>query len=337
MIKLYKIMFFNSMIFGTFLAISSYSWLSMWMGLEINLLSIIPLMKNSNNIYSSEAIMKYFIAQTLASTILMFSLIINMNMNEFLPENLNKFMFLIMNSSFLMKMGTAPFHAWFPETMEGLTWSNCMLMLTWQKLAPMILLMYNLNMTMFISIIIIISSLTGGILGLNQISLRKILSYSSINHIAWMLASMMNFKFIWLIYFIIYSIITINIIFILMLFKIFFIKQLFLLFQNNKLLNIFFSMNFLSLGGLPPFLGFLPKWITIFNLIQTNNLILSMILILSTLITLFFYMRLTLISFLLMKMENILIKKYKIYFFMMFWNLISLLSFPIFMTILTLN
>nr|APX40902.1 NADH dehydrogenase subunit 2 [Plateumaris sericea] len=330
-------MFINLVIFGTLLAISSYSWLSMWIGLEINLLSIIPLMKSTKNKFNSEAVMKYFIAQTLASTILMFSIIINMNLNEFLPLNLNKFMFLIMNSSFLIKMGSAPFHSWFPEVMEGLNWMNCLLMLTWQKIAPMVLLMHHLNMTMFMSIIIVTSALIGSIMGLNLISLRKLLTYSSINHISWMLSSMMNFKFIWMIYFLVYSTITLNLIIILALFKIYYIKQFIQLFYNNKTLNLIFNMNFLSLGGLPPFIGFLPKWITIINLVENNYLTMSIMLILTTLITLFFYMRLTFTSFLLVKKENKFKNNWKINFTLIFINFLFLFSFPVFMSILTLS
>nr|YP_010580840.1 NADH dehydrogenase subunit 2 [Bruchidius siliquastri]UZT27025.1 NADH dehydrogenase subunit 2 [Bruchidius siliquastri] len=324
MMQFYKILFINTLILGTLITISSYSWFSMWLGLEINLLSILPLMAGPKNLYPSEAAMKYFITQALASLILLFTIIITMNFKEFLPQNSSNLLMMILNSSLFLKMGAAPFHAWFPEVMEGLNWGNCLIMLTWQKIAPMVILMYNLNMTFFISWIIIISSLIGGILGLNQISLRKIMAYSSINHIAWMLASMMNIKMIWFLYFIIYFIINANLIMIFWYFNIYFTNQLFMIFNSNKLFSFFFSMNFLSLGGLPPFLGFLPKWLTVHSLVSNKFYALSLILIVSTLITLYFYVRLTFSAFMITKMESTLKFKIKNKFMVMLFNFAAL-------------
>nr|APX39545.1 NADH dehydrogenase subunit 2 [Longitarsus ordinatus] len=318
-------LFFNTLIMGTLISISSYNWFSMWIGLEINLMSIIPLFKSHLNSYPVEATLKYFITQTLASSIILFTVIIAMNLTEFL-ENYNYWLMMILNSALLTKLGAAPFHYWFPEVMEGLNWMNSLLLLTWQKLAPMILLMYNLNMSNFLSMIIILSSIISGIYGINQMSLRKILSFSSINHISWMLASMLNYKMIWFIYFFIYTIISINIVMIFYYLNIFFISQLFLSLNKNKMIKLLFIFNFFSLGGLPPFLGFFPKWLVINNLTENNFYALSFILIISTLITLFYYIRLTLPSLTLNYEESMIfitkINKYKIIIF----NIISILS-----------
>nr|APX40200.1 NADH dehydrogenase subunit 2 [Psylliodes laevicollis] len=304
-------LFFNTMMFGTLVSISAYSWFAMWMGLEINLLSIIPLFKSHKNSYPAEATLKYFITQSLASTIILFSIIFSMNLLEFIPQNFNYFMMMILNSALLMKLGAAPFHSWFPEVAEGLNWFNNLILMTWQKLAPSVLIMYNMNMMLFFTLIIIISSIIGGIYGINQVSLRKILAYSSINHIAWMLASMLNNKMIWMIYFIIYSLITLNIILIFYFFNIFYINQLFNSLNSNKMFKMLFILNFFSLGGLPPFLGFMPKWLVINFLINNNFYMLSMILVIFTLLTLFFYIRMT-FSTLMFKMNESVIKTMKI-------------------------
>nr|APX39287.1 NADH dehydrogenase subunit 2 [Longitarsus aeneus] len=325
-------MFFNSMIISTLITISSYNWLMMWIGLEINLLSIIPLFKSHTNSFPVEASLKYFITQSLASIIILFSMILSMNLMEYL-NNWNYSLMIMFNSALLTKLGAAPFHYWFPEVMEGLNWMNSLLLLTWQKLAPMILLMYNLNMSMFFSIIIILSSITSGMFGINQISLRKILSYSSINHIAWMLASMFYMKSIWIIYFSIYTMISINIILIFYYLNTFFIPQLFLILNNNKLIKILFIFNFFSLGGLPPFLGFFPKWLVINNLVENKFYTLSFILITTTLITLFYYIRLTLSTLTLNFSESVFILSYVNNFKIMFFNICSILSLIIYLNI----
>nr|ALO76611.1 NADH deshydrogenase subunit 2 [Hexagonia terminalis] len=329
MIKFYKLVFIISMISGTLITILSYSWMSMWMGLEINLLSIIPLLSSDKNSYSNESTLKYFITQTLASTILMFSIITTLNLlnlNEYINNDFNYYSILIMNSSILTKMGAAPI-------MEGLNWMNCLIMLTWLKIAPFVILMMNSKMTLFLSLIIISSSMISGILGINQISLRKILTYSSINHIAWMIGSLMNSQLIWLFYFIIYSIITINIIYMMKILNIYYLKQLYNSMNSNKMFNMFFIMNFLSLGGLPPFLGFFPKWMTIMNLVQNNFYMISVILIMFTLITLFFYLRLTFSTLTLSFNETPIILQNKFNFSFLMFNFLSLTG-MIFSTIL---
>nr|YP_009995285.1 NADH dehydrogenase subunit 2 [Gymnochthebius lividus]QNP09688.1 NADH dehydrogenase subunit 2 [Gymnochthebius lividus] len=319
----YKMMFLLLMMIGTLISISSYSWFGMWMGLEINLLSIIPLLNNTKNMMANEATLKYFITQVLASTILLFS-IITLSSN-YLEWNNN--IMMILNSSILTKMGAAPFHFWFPEVMEGLNWMNCLLMLTWQKLAPMILVMYNINMMVFFMIIICLSMLISGLMGVNQISLRKIMAYSSINHIAWMISSMLFLESIWMLYFIIYSIISLNLIFIFKFFNIFYLKQLFLSMNKMFYMKFFFILNMLSLGGLPPFLGFLPKWLTIQILISNNIFMMPLIMLIMTLFTLYFYMRVTFTT-LMLSMNEVsyqTINFYKNYILMLF-NFITINS-----------
>nr|APX39150.1 NADH dehydrogenase subunit 2 [Longitarsus lycopi] len=318
-------LFINTLIMGSLISISSYNWFMMWIGLEINLMSIIPLFKSHMNLYPVEATLKYFITQALASTIILFTVFISMNLTESL-ENFNYWLMMILNSALLTKLGAAPFHYWFPEVMEGMNWMNSLILLTWQKLAPMILLSYNLNMSNFLSMIIILSSIISGIYGINQISIRKILSFSSINHIAWMLASMLNYKMILFIYFMVYSIISMNIILIFYYLNIYFIPQMFLILNKNKMIKLLFMFNFFSLGGLPPFLGFFPKWLVINNLTENYFYTLSFILISSTLITLFYYIRLTLPSLTLNYEESLIfissMNKFKIIIF----NILSILS-----------
>nr|AXS66369.1 NADH dehydrogenase subunit 2 [Cucujoidea sp. 12 KM-2017] len=325
--------FFNFLMMGTLISISSYSWFSMWMGLEINLLSIIPLLSSTKNMYSSEASLKYFITQALASIILLFSIIMIMSFTEFLPQNFNEWLIMIMNSSLLTKMGAAPFHFWFPEVIEGLNWMNSLIMLTWQKIAPMILMMYSLNSLFFISMIIVISMLISGLMGLNQLSLRKILAYSSINHIGWMLSTIFMNQSIWMNYFLIYSLTSINIIFILNFFKIFFIQQLFVNLNYNKQIKMFFSFNFLSLGGLPPFIGFLPKWLTIQALVEKNFYLISFFMVIFTLLTLFFYLRI-IFNILTLNSSNLILPNLKTKNFFMLWMNSMMLMSLIFSTLI---
>nr|YP_010309782.1 NADH dehydrogenase subunit 2 [Leptopalpus rostratus]UMR54899.1 NADH dehydrogenase subunit 2 [Leptopalpus rostratus] len=293
MIKLYKILFFNMMIMGTMITISSYTWFSMWMGLEINLLSFIPLLSSTKNMYASEASLKYFITQTMASLILLLSVIMMLMTNEFITPMVNLSFMTVLNSALMMKLGAAPFHFWFPEVMEGLNWMNCSILLTWQKIAPFMLIMNSSPSTSFMFAVIFTSLIVSTALSLNQVSLRKILAFSSINHMAWMLSASMVDNSIWMIYFVVYTIITVNLTFIFNQGKLYFMSQIPSFMNSNKNIKLSFMINFLSLGGLPPFLGFMPKWFTINSLILNNMALISLILIMLTLIMLFVYVRIS--------------------------------------------
>nr|YP_004934860.1 NADH dehydrogenase subunit 2 [Paracladura trichoptera]AET13111.1 NADH dehydrogenase subunit 2 [Paracladura trichoptera] len=286
------IMFYMTLIMSTFIVISSNSWLSAWIGLEINLLSFIPLMINKSNLMSAEASLKYFLTQALASSCLIFSVLLTMvNMNLISNMDMN-FMNLMINSTLLLKMGAAPFHFWFPEVMEGLSWLNNGILMTWQKIAPMMLIYYCFSIN-FIIFIIIMSSLMGSLLGLNQTSLRKIMAYSSINHIGWLLAGILINQSTWMIYFLLYSFLSMTIVILFNFMQIFHINQTFSMKMSHPIMKFSIFSSFLSLGGLPPFLGFLPKWIIIQNLIMINQPLLVLMMVMLTLITLFFYLRIS--------------------------------------------
>nr|YP_009441773.1 NADH dehydrogenase subunit 2 [Tetratoma fungorum]AOY39318.1 NADH dehydrogenase subunit 2 [Tetratoma fungorum] len=321
--------FLNTMIMGTLISISAYSWMGMWMGLEINLLSIIPLFNSTKNMFSSESSLKYFLTQAMASLVLLFSIILMMSQTEFISPSMNSSFMMLLNSALLMKLGAAPFHFWFPEVMEGLNWNNCLILLTWQKIAPMILIMNNPLNVKFMVIIILVSLIISSLMSLNQISLRKILTFSSINHIAWMISTMMTSFSIWLLYFVIYSMITLNIILIFNYTNSFYLKQIINSVNYNKTLKFTLMLNFMSLAGLPPFIGFIPKWLTINWMIYNNFYLVAFMLTISTSIILFVYMRIIFSSLLIShfepKMSQIKINN----FWMILINTFTLTSFII--------
>nr|QBF00304.1 NADH dehydrogenase subunit 2 [Stegana setifrons]QBF00306.1 NADH dehydrogenase subunit 2 [Stegana setifrons] len=305
-----KIFFLIIMMAGSLISITSTSWMSAWMGLEINLLSFIPLMSDNNNLMSTEASLKYFLVQALASSVLLFAVIIFM-----IHKNLDFMMNfsygpMIITSALLLKSGAAPFHFWFPNIMNGLSWMNCLLLMTWQKIAPLMLISYmNLQSLLFLTIVL--SVIIGSLGGLNQTSLRKLMAFSSINHLGWMLISLNINESIWFIYFFLYSFLSFTLIFMFNSFKIFHFNQMFSLFFNSKTLKFILFTNFLSLGGLPPFLGFLPKWLIIQQLSSQNQYFLLMILVMSALITLFFYLRMCYSAFMLNYFENSWMTKFQ--------------------------
>nr|YP_010586641.1 NADH dehydrogenase subunit 2 [Wormaldia unispina]UZZ44455.1 NADH dehydrogenase subunit 2 [Wormaldia unispina] len=283
MINLTNLNFYLILIMSSLFAISSNSWLSCWMGLEINLLSFIPLIY-TNNIYNSESMIKYFIIQVLSSSVFLFSIFIMFNKFNFL--NL-----LMLNFSILMKMGSAPMHYWYIQIISGMNWKNCFMLLTWQKIIPLIMLMYNFSMFMMISFVIM-NTFFGSMDGLNQMNIRKIMTLSSVNHLGWMIIILAMNETLWILYFSIYSMILSIMIFMFSMMNLSMINQIYFL-KNNFMTSFNIMINLLSLGGLPPLLGFFPKWISIQFMIMNNLMLLNMFMILMSLITLYFYIRMT--------------------------------------------
>nr|ARH54819.1 NADH dehydrogenase subunit 2 [Trigonopterus sp. 6 AH-2016] len=323
-------LFINLLVSSTLFSISAITWFSAWIGLEMNLLSMLPLMKTKNSNLAAEASIKYFIIQAMASATLLFSIILFSNLNLFNFLNSPSLTSVMVNLTLILKMGAAPLHFWLPEVVSGLGWGPIFTLLTWQKIAPMILLSYSMKMILFMSIIIILSSLVSGIQGLNQTCLRKIMAYSSINHMSWMMCALMGSFNLWFYYFVIYSITNLNILLMLNKFRLFHFNQFSKMFAYNKKLKGFFMLNFISLGGLPPFSGFLPKWMTINLIIGMNYQILGLILTSLTLLSLFFYCRLMFSSLTLNTSESLTlaqINKLSIFFFLS--NLFTLSMLPL--------
>nr|YP_009141816.1 NADH dehydrogenase subunit 2 [Dendrolimus punctatus]AIQ80187.1 NADH dehydrogenase subunit 2 [Dendrolimus punctatus] len=317
-----KMFFMFILIFSTLISISSNSWFGCWIGLEINLLSFIPLISNSNNLLMSEASLKYFLTQSIASINLLFSILMKMILLK--NFDLNNFLSIMINSSLLMKMGSAPFHFWFPNIVEGLSWFNNFILMSWQKITPMILLSYYMNNN-FLLIMMMINIMIGAIGGLNQTSLRKLMAYSSINNLGWMIFAITISENLWIFYFTTYSLLISIMIFMFYNLNMFFINQLFIN-NMNSMIKINLFVNFLSLGGLPPFIGFLPKWIIINFLINNKMFLLSFIFIMMSLIMLFFYIRIIYSS---LMFNYIKMKWFKTYFknnFLLFTNFMSIIS-----------
>jgi len=194
--------------------------------------------------------LKYFLRQTLGSIFLVLVTASFLMVNSFLSE-------LLLFIALALKLGIAPFHAWLPSMVTFLSWEVLFLLLSIQKINPLIILSY-LNYSNLIPSLAICSILLGSFIGLAQTQTRKILTYSSITQIGWLvLASSLNF-FILSFYLLLYVFLLYPIVVIRKHFNLNDIKQL--SFKKSILsLQVIFFFNLLSLGGLPPFVGFLPK------------------------------------------------------------------------------
>nr|ASM41852.1 NADH dehydrogenase subunit 2 [Scaphoideus maai] len=294
-----KLLLANTMMIGVIMVICSNNWVSMWVGLEMSLLSFIPFLQTSN-IISSESMIKYFIMQSVASTMLLFSVVIML-------IGVNMMYEMIMTVSMLIKLGSAPFQNWVLLVIETMDYLSMFIMLTVLKMPPLSI-MFQMHSEMLL-VPIMLGMIVGSILCLNQSSIRKTIAYSSIYNMSLMLISISNFN-ITMIYLMIYS--TSLMLFILTIkpMKVNFINQIIF----NKY-NVFIKMNLwinmLSMGGFPPLIGFMGKLLIIQLLMMMNQILLAVILVVTSMLVMAFYMRMaftSMMSFSIMKkwdnMEN---------------------------------
>uniref|UniRef100_A0AAU7VA60 NADH-ubiquinone oxidoreductase chain 2 n=1 Tax=Stenopsocus nepalensis TaxID=3074945 RepID=A0AAU7VA60_9NEOP len=281
-----SILFLMMTFLGSMISISSTSWFSAWLGLEINLISFVPLIINNKNSLLTESAMKYFIIQASASAMFIFLCIMNSLMNFYQLFMINSPNIGLLLIPLMIKLGSAPFQTWFITVMQGMTWFNCYLLATLQKIAPLFLMNFLFLNNKTIMLFSILSVLVGSIGGLNQTSLKKILAFSSVNHLGWMMTIGCLSKYLFVIYFLFYSFMN--------LFVMNFLSKtsIFQLAQNYKFTNNYnWLISILSLGGLPPFIGFIPKWMVIQTLILNKMFMISFVMIMTALITLFYYIR----------------------------------------------
>ena len=169
-------------------------WCLNWIRIE-SLILHPPNLFKKKNFCLSEAALKYFLIQALASTVIIISSCL-----IFFSLKIPSFLLLI---SLFTKLGAAPFHFWFPQVIEGLSWLQAIILITIQKLAPIYLISYLIDKTLFLhftTISAILSSLVGALGGLNTIRLRKLIAFSSINHISWILIAISINEILWSLY-----------------------------------------------------------------------------------------------------------------------------------------
>nr|WEL32340.1 NADH dehydrogenase subunit 2 [Cromileptes altivelis x Epinephelus lanceolatus] len=300
--------FLLSLGLGTTITLTSSHWLFAWMGLEINTLAILPLMAQQHHPRAVEATMKYFLVQATGAATLLFA----STTNAWLTGQWDILQMshpLATTTAILalsLKIGLAPLHTWLPEVLQGLDLTTGLILSTWQKLAPFALLIQIQPTNPLILVVLgITSTLIGGWGGLNQTQLRKILAYSSTAHLGWMVLILQFSPSLALLTLATYLIMT---------------SSTFLVFKLNKSTNIntlatswakapalttLTPLILLSLGGLPPLTGFMPKWLILQELTKQDLAPIATLTALTALLSLYFYLRLTYAMTLTMSPNNV--------------------------------
>nr|YP_010381683.1 NADH dehydrogenase subunit 2 [Pseudosymplanella nigrifasciata]UDL72058.1 NADH dehydrogenase subunit 2 [Pseudosymplanella nigrifasciata] len=271
-------MFLMMMTTSTLMVYSSSSFSMSWMSMEMNMIMFLPMITKSKKMKDQS--MKYFIIQNLSSSILLLSMIMNLKIET--PINFEKLMMI----SLMMKMGMIPFHLWLISFMEKLSWMNCFFMNSIQKISPILIIPQMINFK-YTLMPMIFSLLIAPIAMLKLNSLKKIMAYSSIYNSPWMISSIFLSKKLFIMFFIIYSLMNFT-----------FMKKmenqnsLFLnqITEKNSLNKLNFVINMISISGMPPTLGFMPKWMILIKMNEVSFMI-SIAMLFSSFISTFIYLK----------------------------------------------
>nr|AHY87220.1 NADH dehydrogenase subunit 2 [Pnoepyga immaculata] len=291
-----KLIFTTSMVLGTTITISSNHWITAWAGLEINTLAVLPLISKSHHPRAIEAATKYFLTQATASTLLLFASMTNawQTGQWDIAHLTSPTSCLILTSALAMKLGLVPFHFWFPEVLQGSPLSTGLLLSTVMKFPPITLLFMtspSLDPTLLTSMAIL-SIAVAGWTGLNQTQIRKILAYSSIAHLGWMTIIISYNPKLTLLNFYLYTLMTAAVFLTLNSTKTMKLPSLMTTWAKAPSLNAMLLLTLLSLAGLPPLTGFLPKWLIIQELTKQDMAPIATMISMLSLLGLFFYLRL---------------------------------------------
>nr|AER92666.1 NADH dehydrogenase subunit 2 [Brookesia therezieni] len=286
-----------NLIVGTLITASSHHWLMAWAGLELNMLSVLVIMMQPKHPRAAEASIKYFLIQTIASAVMMFSGTLNaMQTGQWdISQLTNNYASMMIMMAMLMKIGAAPIYFWLPEVMQGTTMKTTLIIATWQKVAPItILFMTSNNMPQTAMVILgLVSIIIGGLGGINQTQVRKLMAYSSLANLGWTMVIFSLFPNTAMLNIIIYFIMLAPTFFLMETMMLKTLQDMTTAWSTSTTANIMLTLMFLSLSGLPPLTGFVPKLLILNELVTQNLTPIATTMAIMALLNLFFYMRTT--------------------------------------------
>lgn len=300
-----KILLSLFIIVGFFLITSSNDLFVVYLGVEIQSFSFIILLANTEkNLSKIEAGLKYFIISILSSIIFLTGylnlFIDNPYFSYLFFSNNNSTGILLISISVLVKLGSWPFHLWIVDVFEGSSWPLFAIFSLIPKISLIIILIRLFNINYFIEVLAAVSLIFGFIGALNQTKVKRLIAYSNISNLGLIILilkfNLLGFHQPIILFLIVYFLNSTTILLILLLFskeKNLFIINLNNLFILNSIVPISLALIFLSIGGIPPLSGFIPKWILIVNLINGQYFLQAFILITASVFMVIYYLSIT--------------------------------------------
>lgn len=304
---------------GMMLLISSNDLIMLYLAIElISLSSYVLATIRTNSQHSTEAGLKYFLLGALTSGLLLFGMALLyaftgetnlINIANILwytqYETQIAFAVLFIFVALLFKLAAAPFHMWLPDVYEG----SPTIVTAYFAIVPKIAILFtliNLTVNIFVPLQVyliplfistaVASIFVGAIGAINQSKIKRLVAYSAILNIGWMIIAFIplsiNSMQAVFVYILLYIVMSINLFTLLLNFNQYnYITQFSALSRYNPVLAYTFAFTLLSIAGIPPLAGFFSKFLVLFNAIQNEYYFLSFIAIIASAISTFYYLR----------------------------------------------
>ena len=293
---------------GSILLISCEHLLLIYLALELQTFSLFVLIaKNRNSMLSTEAGLKYFILGAISSGIfllgvsIIYGISLSMSLKDIAFINQDNFILIVAQSliliALLFKLTAVPFHMWAPDVYEGASTEIVALIATVPKISVLIVLM-NLNFPSDLLLLAAVFSMIFGTLGaLNQNKIKRLIAYSGISHMGFILLGIALFNiygqeasFVYLLIYLFMIIATFSIILISPM-KNYLIIELSGVIKNNKTVGLTWAILLLSIGGIPPLAGFISKWLLLWTSLNNAFYVGSLVGILCSMVAGAYYLR----------------------------------------------
>nr|ALR69432.1 NADH dehydrogenase subunit 2 [Bemisia tabaci] len=258
------------------------NWLMIWYLMEVCLILFMGLCTSGKGYSISEMMMSYYLVQVSVSLFMALFIL-------FYMFNLGYSYSFILIMSLMIKMGMFPFHFWLIMICGKLEWWSFFILSTLMKLIPLVLLYYLSSMSSFF-FVTVGSTVFGSFMGLNNNVIQKMMGYSSMINICWLIFSMSVSLSLFFLYFMSYMVMLWLLIYMFSNCEIFYINQ----FKFNSLSlskKIIVFTYGLSVSGFPPFLGFLIKWLVVSCLWHVGLKFLLSLMILVSVLAVYFYLQ----------------------------------------------
>ena len=322
----YPILILSSVL-GMMVMISSNDLIVFYMGLELQSLALYVLATfNRDNLKSSEAGLKYFVLSALSSGLLLYgcSLIYGFSGStnfDIIATQLNSneyaltfgIVFILVGLAF--KISAVPFHMWAPDVYEGSPTTVTLFFTMVPKVAALTVFIRFLYVPflnvidqwqMIVIFLSIASMFFGAIAAIGQTNIKRLIAYSSIGHIGYVLAGLATGSNDGIqssiVYISIYIIMNLGLFSCLLMMKrnnkyYENINDLSGLSKKHPLLSLSLLIILFSLAGIPPLAGFFAKFYIFKSVIEQSMYFLAIVGLLSTVIAAFYYLRIIKIIF----------------------------------------
>ena len=314
---------------GMMLMVSASSFLSLYMGLELQSLALYVLAAfNRDHLRSTEAGLKYFVLGALSSGMLLYgiSLIYGFTgsvdfsaiaavTHDGAPSLGVVFGIVFLISGLAFKVSAVPFHMWTPDVYEGAPTPITAYFATAAKVAALCLFLRAIltpfpdlihQWRQIIVFISVLSMALGAFAAIGQTNIKRLMAYSSIGHMGYALLGLAAGTSLGargvLIYLAIYVFTNLGAFACIQAMKrngkaVENISDLAGLARTDIKLAAVFSMLFLSLAGLPPLAGFFAKFYVFLAAIQAGLLIPAVLGVLASTVGLVYYLKVVKVMF----------------------------------------